>query len=289
MKAILTVGCSGSGKSTWASMQKNVFVINRDEIRWEVSGVFGWKEYKFNKETEKRVTEIQHSRIKEAAANGMDIIIADTNLNLKIRENIFSFCMQHGYEVEYKEFPATLEELWNRDRFRGVFSVGRDVLYKQWQNWLEYSCTKKYVPNESLPKAIIFDVDGTLAHMNGKRGPFEWSKVGGDTVDTLVRELLWSFQKRGYKIIIMSGRDSVCREETFQWMENNFIIYDGMYMRKQDDMRKDGVIKTELFWEHVAPYYNVVACVDDRPAMIRAWYDLGIPKVFAVGDPSLEF
>lgn len=149
--------------------------------------------------------------------------------------------------------------------------------------------SKLYVPNDNLSPAVIFDIDGTLAHMNDKRGPFDWKRVGVDDVDLIVRHLLWSLAKSGHKIVLMSGRDSICREETIKWCIENNIQFDHLAMRPNRDYRKDSIVKEELFYEHVAPYYNVLAVVDDRPQVVKMWYEIGIPKVICVGNPWKEF
>jgi len=291
LKAILTIGISGSGKSTWASLQYNEFdyeIINRDNLRWQISGTTGWKDYKFNKKIEKAVTEAQEALIVECAKYGNNIIIADTNLNPATRERLIKLCESLGFEVEIKEFPITLEEAWKRDQFRGVFSVGRDVIYKQWQQWLDYK-GERYVPDLSKPKAAIFDIDGTLAHMDGKRGAFEWSKVGGDSLDANVLRILDAYFSSGYKILIVSGRDNICREETKQWLLDKDVIYHQLNMRSKGDMRKDTIVKKEIFDIDIAPHYNVEVVFDDRPSVVRGWLSIGIPKVICVGDPYLEF
>ncbi len=145
-----------------------------------------------------------------------------------------------------------------------------------------------YVPDTNLPQAIIFDIDGTLAHMTD-RGPFDWKRVGTDSVDEIVREMLFGFQDKGYNIVIMSGRDSICRQETHNWLWKWDICYDLLCMRPERDYRKDSIVKEELFYNYVAPYYNVLAVVDDRPQVVRMWYEIGIPKVICVGNPWLEF
>lgn len=288
--AQILVGCSGSGKSTYAKSTSTIgaVVTCRDDIRFSITGSPGWKGYKFTKTVEQRVTEIQRTEIASAAARKMHVIIADTNLNEKFRNELAAYCESLGFNVEYKSFPATWEELCERDRFRGVYSVGQQVLYKQWQNWLKYSGRKQYVPEDYLPKTICVDIDGTLAIM-GDRSPFEWNRVGLDTIDQTVQQMVWDFKNRGYKIVILSGRDSICRSETYQWLYDNGIIYNSLHMREQGDMRKDNIIKEELFWNEVAPYYNVCVCIEDRPCMVRLWYDLGIPKVISVANPWLEF
>ena len=298
MKAIITVGISASGKSTWAAEKVNEagsrwFIVCRDNIRWSVSGVTGWKDYKFNKKTEKEVTELQEAHIKFLAKDKCNIIIADTNLNPSTRNRLIDLCTSLGYEVEIKEFPITLEEAWKRDQFRGVFSVGRDVIYKQWQQWLEYK-GEGYKPNSITnngitPKAVIFDIDGTLAHMDGNRRAFEWDKVGMDSVDAHVKRMLKAYVCDDYAIIIVSGRDSSCRSQTEDWLYENRIYYDALLMRPKGDMRKDTIIKREIFDNYIRNEYNVEVVFDDRPSVVRTWYDIGIPKVIAVGNPWVEF
>jgi len=292
MRAILTIGLSGSGKSTWATEQmksagSRYFISNRDELRWWISGVTGWKDYKFNKKVEKEVTEWQEFQIKYSAQTKHDIIIADTNLNPSTRERLINLCESLGYEVEIKEFPIDLEEAWKRDQFRGVYSVGRDVIYKQWLSWLEYKGLK-YVPDLSKPKSAIFDIDGTLAHMDG-RGAFEWNKVGSDLVDKHVKMILKQYISNGYRILIVSGRDGVCRPNTEEWLYENDIPYDFLFMRSEGDFRKDTIIKREIFDNYIAPFYNVEIVFDDRPSVVREWWNIGIPKVVCVGNPWSEF
>lgn len=53
-------------------------------------------------------------------------------------------------------------------------------------------------------------------------------------------------------------------------------------------MRKDTIIKEELFWKPIADNYNVQFVLDDRLSVCRMWRDLGI-KVLQVGNPHIEF
>ena len=58
----------------------------------------------------------------------------------------------------------------------------------------------------SLPKAIICDLDGTLALMNG-RSPFDASTCESDLPNTPVVNIVKNYHELGYKIILASGRD----------------------------------------------------------------------------------
>ena len=291
MKAIVTVGISASGKTTWAKeyAQKNkgTIVTNRDDLRFSMTGAKDWSQYKFTKSFESLVTTVQRSIISEAAEHGKDVIISDTNLDGVRRAELVAWLIASDFEVEIKYFPISLEEAWKRDSLRAN-GVGQAVIYRQWKQWLKDTDAPVYTPDQWFKKAIIFDIDGTLAHMNDRK-PYDWDKVDEDDVDVVIRSMLWGFQKQGYDIIVVSGRDGVCERMTEEWLTTHRIVYDAFFMRKAGDMRKDTIIKSEIFFESIAPMWNVVAVVDDRPSVVRMWHDIGIPKVIAVGDQNVEF
>lgn len=292
MKAVITVGVSASGKTTWASEMINEGWrdINRDWIRFNiVAPGKDWSNYKFNKANEKEVTEVQEKMIMESWSDGQNIIISDTNLNSGRRANLIKTLEDLGYEVEVFAFPVTREQAVKRDNLRAN-GVGEGVIYNQWQKWNEYVGRVTYVADESLPKAIIFDVDGTIAHMDG-RGPFDWKRVGEDKPREFVIQMLRNYAMMGYIIIICSGRDDICRVETENWLNEHVgeMFWHSLYMRKNGDFRKDNAVKEEIFWTHLAHKYNIVASVDDRPQMIRLWHEIKIPNVIAVADPYIEF
>ena len=295
MKAIITVGVSASGKTTWAnSLKSGGYVIgSRDEVRRHIletrlnrklaSGEL-WAKWKWKDEGE--VSKIVNASIELCAANGQDIVIADTNLNPGHRVNLMLNLRSLGYEIEVKDFPVTFEEACRRDAGRAD-GVGMNVIWKQFQQWNEYIGTKKYVRDEKLPKAVMVDVDGTLATM-GDRGPFDWNKVGVDNVRPEIADMVRGFASMGYEVIVMSGRDSACRTETLLWLHDLAIPFKHIFMRKANDMRKDSIVKEELFWEHVAHKYNVALVIDDRPQVCRQWRLMGL-NVAQVADPLVEF
>jgi predicted kinase len=290
-QCLLTIGISSSGKSTWAEQfvkdNPNWVNINRDDVRFALfnNGERDWTKYKFNKNSEKRVTEVCDQMIADAVIEDKNIIISDTNLNPKTRKRLEDKLHDYGYEIAHKEFPITFEEAIKRDAQRQG-GVGENVLWKQYMQWLDYIGKQKYIPDTNLPKAIIVDVDGTLAK-HTHRSPFEWDKVSTDDPIEHVVDLVKAIQDN-YYIICMSGRDEICRKDTEAWLLHHGIIFDELFMRKQGDMRKDTIVKEELFWEHVANKYFIQYCIDDRNSVIRMWYGLGIPVV-CVGNIQEEF
>ena len=124
MKAIVTVGVPGSGKTTWAEAQTNYVNINLDDLRAKVSGDSADQ----NATTEALV--LQQSLIEKNAALGKDIIISDTHLKPAIREYILGKLEAVGYEVEFIVFPIneTIARERNSKRERVVPSDIMDRL-----------------------------------------------------------------------------------------------------------------------------------------------------------------
>lgn len=292
MKAIITVGVSASGKTTFANelVAQGFRDINRDYIRFNVvCPGSNWSNYKFNGKNEKEVSEVHEQMIMESWARDENIVISDTNLNTGRRNNLVRTLQDLGYVVEIKEFHVAQDTAYKRDRLRPN-GVGEGVIYRQFKDYHDYVGRLTYVADESLPKAVIFDVDGTIAEMDG-RGPFEWKRVGEDKPREFVIQMLRNYAMMGYIIIICSGRDDICRVETANWLNEHVgsMFWHALYMRKNGDFRKDNAVKEEIFWTYLTHKYNIVACVDDRPQMIRLWHELKIPNVIAVADPYIEF
>jgi len=125
--------------------------------------------------------------------------------------------------------------------------------------------------------AIIVDVDGTLANMSGIRGPFEWDKVSQDKPHQDVIDLVKDLASLGkYKIIITTGRDGVCLEDTLSWLDHHLIPYDEFFIRKAGDNRKDSIIKSEIYMDRIRPRYDVKYVIDDRDQVVDMWRSLGL-------------
>ena len=107
------------------------------------------------------------------------------------------------------------------------------------------------------------------------RSPFNWSRVGEDEVDPNIKNLLDSLREE-YVIFLVSGRSEACRKETEKWLTENDISYDMLFMRPEYDIRKDSIIKREIFETHIRPYYNVEFVLDDRNQVVDMWRSLGL-------------
>jgi acid phosphatase class B len=141
-------------------------------------------------------------------------------------------------------------------------------------------------------KAIIVDLDGTLALNLSERRYSDWGRVGDDSLNEEIAIIVESFYKKGYKVLFVTGRSDVCKNETILWLERNLASLKSDYkilMRKNRDYRDDTVIKKEIYLNHIEQDYDVKLVLDDRPTVIRMYIDdLGL-KVLSVGNPFEEF
>jgi predicted kinase len=297
MKAIITVGISASGKSTFAKeMESQGYMdINRDDIRFDhfCNGVRDWSLYKFNKERENYVTQVQERMVDGASVMGINVIISDTNISDKTRNFLVNRLTNLGYDVEVKYFDIDLIEALQRDTKRPN-GVGYKVITDQYARYMQLRHGNNYHTHDNGRKTcIIVDIDGTLANMTGVRTAFEWDKVHLDKPRHHVIAMVTNYRfDSGNAVIFMSGRDAVCQEATRQWLIDNVGGWTQdclLLMRSEKDQRKDTIIKKELFDKYVRNNYNVEYVVDDRKSVLRMWaYELGLTTV-DVGLPHNEF
>lgn len=289
----ILIGISASGKSTYCKgvVEKNPdwVIVSRDDYRyaWRNSGVVDNK-------LEGLITKHVKQSIVDLLNNGYNVLYDATNLKASYLENITSY-VKHIAKVEYHIIDVPLEVAINRDKNRER-SVGEEVIKRQYEQYLtlldsyDFShinpTPKKYVAPEkqyTLPEAFIFDIDGTLAHTNGLRSHYDMDNVDKDVVDVEVNNVLKVIAEHGYyNILIVTGRHS-CKEKTEKWLSDNHIVYDKIYMRDDNDMRKDSIIKKEIYLNQISPNYRVVGVFDDRNQVVDMWRELGL-KCFQVQD-----
>ena len=196
-KVIILKGLPASGKSTWARTQltkkPGVYKrINKDDLRAMLDNG-NW-----SRDNEKFILKARDLLILESLENGKHVIVDDTNFAKKHEEHIRQL-VKGKATVEVKFFDENVDLCIKRDLKRPN-SVGQEVIVKMYNDHLK-PAPKVYEYASHLSNAVIFDVDGTLAHMNGGRSPFEWAKVGQDSLDLEVLEILDMERKAGNRII----------------------------------------------------------------------------------------
>ena len=269
-KLLLLRGLPASGKSTYAkelvSKDHNWVRVNKDDLRAMMNGgVFSGK-------LEKQIVRTERKLAENALKIGKSVVIDDTNFNPDHEEYFRQLAKMYMEEFEIKFFDTPLEVCIERDNKRPN-GVGEAVIRKMYNQYLKPE-PAVYERNIGLTKAIICDIDGTLAHMKD-RSPYDWSRVGEDEVDPIIENLLNAL-KGTYNILLISGRDEACREETNKWLRKNDIPHWSLFMRSENDNRKDSIVKRELFDKYIRHNYDIEFVLDDRNQVVGMWRSLGI-------------
>ena len=136
-----------------------------------------------------------------------------------------------------------------------------------------------------MQRAVIFDIDGTLADnsirqkilMDNSRDWHTFFKnMGDDAPVPAVLEIYQVLQKTNtYKMLIVSGRPDNYRKLTEQWLVWNNIIFDELYMRSAKDQRSDVDVKRDIL-QHLREKYDIAFVFDDRSAVVEMWRNEGI-------------
>jgi predicted kinase len=267
----MTVGLPASGKTTWAKAKiaenpGSCKRINKDDLRAMLDGG------KWSRDNEKFILSTRDAIVSSALAAGKHVIVDDTNLAPKHQAVLSELAKKNGATLEIVSFlGVSLDECIERDRKRANY-VGEKVIRGMWNQFLAPAAPVVEV-NPDLPYCVIVDIDGTVALMNG-RGPFDWHSVHTDTPNVPVCHLVRGVQD---KVIFMSGRDSVCRTATEQWLFANELIGGcDLFMRPEGDVRDDRIVKEEIYRREVEGKYNVRYVIDDRDKVVRLWRSLGL-------------
>lgn len=145
--------------------------------------------------------------------------------------------------------------------------------------------------------AIIFDVDGTLADVspylhhvrNVNDDPDfkkDFDKFHEESINALPNlEVVEMVNKAFFDqkhVIVVTSRREYWRGVTSMWMAKNDIGHHALYMRKDGDFRPDYEVKSDILYK-IKKHWNVVHAVDDNPAVLRLWFEHGIPTT-KIGD-----
>ena len=295
-KMIVLQGPPACGKSTKAKELLNQYgsdkavIVCRDSIR-EACGEY-WVPSR-----EDYISDVEEFTVKNALARDLIPIIDATNLNIKTIDKWNGIAAHYKVEIEWIEVVVSYQEALKRDsnpdRKR---PVGKKVLrdfYKRYYPHLIAAMTdERYMLDwdASKRKAIIVDIDGTLALRNN-RNPFDYEKACGDTPDFRMCRIIKSLieSDENYEVFFLTGREDIghCRRITSEWINdhvypkqghNGFLPKDNwtLLMRSEGDHRPDEVVKKEIWEEKIKPWYDVVAVFDDRDRVVKMWREVGL-------------
>jgi predicted kinase len=265
-------GLPGSGKSTWAKAlvaeETNVWKrINRDELR------LMFDDGRTSDGNEKFVKKVRDILIIKALEEGKNVIVDDLNLSskneIRIKQLVGEYSKSSGSQVtvEVKEMDTPIEECLARDAKRAK-PVGARVIKDLYRQFYFKGAT--YIQDPRLPRAIICDLDGTLAII-GARSPYDAANCELDILNTAVASTLKNYKILGYTIILCSGRKEADRAPSQRWLASHNIHFDTLFMRADDDNRKDSIVKKEIFETSIAGKFYIEFCLDDRDQVVDMW------------------
>jgi predicted kinase len=289
----ITRGLPGSGKTTWAEgfiemcRAPKPVRVNRDDTRFLLFGVYSGLTF----EGEQQVTRIQQGQANLLLAGGFDVIIDDTNLNAKTVKGWQRIAQANGARFQNVDFPLLPSICKDRvgSRFdQGGRFVPDDVIDRMHLRYLHAGfpeinplepqkvLAEVYKTTPGLQRAWIVDVDGTLTTGPNNRSPYDWDKVGQDRPNLPILWVLDALSDRGDLIIVISGRDGSCEAETREWLYQHNVHFTRLFMRSAGDIRKDSVVKAEIFDREIRGKWNVEGVFDDRKSVVQFWRSIGL-------------
>lgn len=147
-------------------------------------------------------------------------------------------------------------------------------------------------------KAMIFDIDGTLANVTSishlidgydfGTHPKEFfdeyheKSVSVPAVEWIAAEVRKALDD-GYAVFIVTARKIMYAQQTADFLGGNDIPCTGVFMRRDDDNRPDHEYKLDVLNTIKHMGYIVEKAYDDNPAIIELWKSHGIMTVFVQG------
>lgn len=134
-------------------------------------------------------------------------------------------------------------------------------------------------------KAVIFDVDGTLADVRGIRhyvvgtrrkdfDAFHRESVNVPPHAHVVNAAQVA-EMLGHDVLVVTARKVQWARHTAMWLALNRIPSAAMFMRADADSRKDVEVKRDIL-KSIKTRWDVVAAWDDNPKIIELWKSEGI-------------
>lgn len=285
-KVIFGRGIQGSGKSTAAKAWEKEDPDHRIIINWD-SYRNGHGTY-WVPSREKIVQTESVSAMKAAMSLKMDIWIDNMNLSENSKKpfldvieayNKLPLNQDNKYSIEYRDFFIPVEECIRRDALRPN-PIGAAIIRQTWNRYRTMICAlenekvanRVKQPVEGLEKAIVFDLDATLAfNLSGR--PY-WGEgcaegITHDAPNIPIINMAKVYNKAGYHILIVTGREGTkeVQEATLEWLKKYEVPSSGITWRPVGDRSKGQEHKLRSL-NALSEHFNIELVVDDSQKIV---------------------
>ena len=133
-------------------------------------------------------------------------------------------------------------------------------------------------------KAIIVDLDGTLADITHRRKFVEgktkdWKNFNKNIIKDdlniwcaeIIRRMI-----NDHHVLLVSGRIDDLKSQTQEWLKKHEVPFTELLMRRDKDYRDDTVVKREIYEEKIKAFYDVLFVIDDRAKVVKMWREAGL-------------
>ncbi len=132
---------------------------------------------------------------------------------------------------------------------------------------------------------VLVDMDGTLADVTHrlhyiKSAKKDWKRffqcMHEDPPNQVVMEWVRNLAPE-YRVVIVTGRPDLYRQQTIDWLARHDVCYDAILMRREGDHRPDYVVKKEVLGS--VDRERVAFVIDDRPNVCDMWRECGLRTI----------
>lgn len=222
-----------------------------------------------------------------------NVIIDDTNLNEGTMQGWKDLAKEMEAKVEIVDMTdVPVEVCVYRDNTREK-AVGGTVI----KNMALRAGLKPFAQGS----VVLCDIDGTIADTKhrlhyvkvaeGEKKDWKgfFSEMHLDPVRQDVKEILIQHYNEGKTIIFLSARPDNYKDVTLKWLADNYLSFAyTLIMRQAHDKRPDTETKRDMLNMHFPDKGVIHSIIDDRPAIVRLWREMGITNVLDVG-AGVEF
>ncbi len=275
----LLVGPPGSGKSTYAHK-----LINED-------GDGGLATIRISQDDQGA----EHlDNFHNAIVVGNDVIVDRMNFNKEQRSRYLKPAKELGYRTKIVVLHVPRETCLNRCNSREDHPTIKDSKTASKAVNMFFSKYERVEDSEAdqvvrdfgeleKRKAIICDLDGTLCNIDhrlefvkAKNWKDFFYNIPGDSVNEWCATILAEFNDTDIYVVLASGRPDDHQKPTIEWLAQNSIDYNALFMRQRGDFRQDYIVKEIILEFELKTRYEILFTIDDRDQVVTMWRKHGI-------------